>query len=160
MKIENNKVVLINYVLTAPNGEQIDASNGEPMAYLHGHHNVIPGLEKALESKSAGDKFTAIISAEDGYGEKLDHLIQENVPKSMFQGVEDIEIGMRFEAQSDQGFHSVAITEVTEETVTVDGNHELAGIELNFDIEVVEVRDATAEEVEHGHAHGAGGHQH
>lgn len=160
MKIENNKVVLINYVLTDPNGEQIDASNGEPMAYLHGHHNVIPGLEKALESKSAGDKFTAIISAEDGYGEKLDHLIQENVPKSMFQGVEDIEIGMRFEAQSDQGFHSVAITEVTEETVTVDGNHELAGIELNFDIEVVEVRDATAEEVEHGHAHGAGGHQH
>lgn len=160
MKIENNKVVLINYVLTDPNGEQIDASKGEPMAYLHGHHNVIPGLEKALESKSAGDKFTAIISAEDGYGEKLDHLIQENVPKSMFQGVEDIEIGMRFEAQSDQGFHSVAITEVTEETVTVDGNHELAGIELNFDIEVVEVRDATAEEVEHGHAHGAGGHQH
>ena len=157
MKIENNKVALINYVLTDSEGTEIDASNGEPLAFLQGHNNLIPGLEKELEGKKVGDKFTAKISAADAYGEREDHLVQENVPISMFQGVESIEVGMRFEAQSEQGFHSVVITEVSDEHVTVDGNHELAGLDLTFDVEIMGIRDATEEEIEHGHAHGAGG---
>lgn len=160
MKIENNKVVQMNYVLTDSAGQQMDASNGEPMAYLHGHHNVIPGLEKALEGRVAGDNFTVTIPAAEAYGETQANLIQEGVPKAMFQGVESIEVGMRFEAQSEHGFHSVVITDIQDETVTVDGNHELAGMDLTFKVEIVDVRDATAEELEHGHAHGPGGHQH
>lgn len=160
MKIENNNVVLIKYVLTDSEGKQLDASGDEPLAYLHGNHNLIPGLEAELTGKQAGDSFTANIAAEEAYGEIQAHLIQKDVPKEMFQGVDNIEVGMRFEAQSEQGFHSVAITEVGETTVTVDGNHEMAGMDLTFAIEVVEVREATKEELEHGHAHGAGGHQH
>lgn len=160
MKIENNKVVQIKYVLTDAQGNQMDASGDEPLAYLHGSHNLIPGLEAELKGKQAGDKFVATIPAEEAYGEKQDHLIQDGVPKEMFQGVDNIEVGMRFEAQSEQGFHSVVITEINDETVTVDGNHEMAGMDLTFDIEVVDVRDATEEEISHGHAHGAGGHHH
>jgi FKBP-type peptidyl-prolyl cis-trans isomerase SlyD len=160
MKIEINKVVQINYLLTDADGNQMDASNGEPLAYLHGHHNLIPGLEAELTGKQAGDKFTATIPAEEAYGEKQDHLVQSGVPKDMFQGVEKLEVGMRFEAQSEQGFHSVVITEISEETVTVDGNHEMAGMDLTFEVEVIDIRDATEEEISHGHAHGAGGHQH
>ena len=160
MKIENNKVALIEYVLTDAEGNQIDASNGQPLAYLHGHHNLIPGLEKELEGKSVSDKFTVTIPADDAYGPKMDHLVQDNVPKEMFQGVENLEVGMRFQAQSDEGMHSVVITKVTDEHVTVDGNHELAGMDLTFAVEVMGIRDATAEEIEHGHAHGAGGHHH
>lgn len=160
MKIEQNKVGMIDYSLTDAEGNVIDASNGQALAYLHGHSNLIPGLEKELEGKQVGDKFTANIAAADAYGETQPHLIQEGVPKSMFQGVDNLEVGMRFEAQSEQGVHSVEITKVDDETVTVDGNHPLAGKDLNFDIEVMGVRDATEEELEHGHAHGDGGHQH
>jgi len=160
MKIENDKVVMINYVLKDNEGNQLDASNGEPLAYLQGHHNLIPGLEKELEGKTVGDKFTVTIPAAEAYGEKQDHLVQADVPKEMFQGVENLEVGMRFEAQSEQGMHSVVITEVTDESVTVDGNHELAGMDLTFDVEVMGVREPTAEELEHGHVHGPGGHQH
>lgn len=160
MKIENNKVAMIEYVLTDADGNEIDASNGQPLAYLHGHHNLIPGLERELEGKTVSDKFTVTIPAEDAYGEKMDHLIQENIPKEMFQGVENLEVGMRFQADSEQGMHSVMISHVTDEHVTVDGNHELAGMDLTFVVEIMGVRDATAEEIEHGHAHGAGGHHH
>ncbi|BCN93479.1 peptidyl-prolyl cis-trans isomerase [Thiomicrorhabdus immobilis] len=160
MKIENNKVVQIKYVLTDAEGNQLDASGDEPLAYLHGNHNLIPGLEAELTDKQAGDKFTATIPAEEAYGPVQEHLVQSGVPIDMFQGVESLEVGMRFEAQSEQGFHSVVITEVNEETVTVDGNHEMAGMDLTFEIEVVDVRDATEEEIAHGHAHGVGGHHH
>lgn len=160
MKIEANKVGQIHYSLTDKDGNVIDASQEAPLAYLHGHSNLIPGLEKELEGKAVGDKFTAEIAPADGYGEVQPHLIQEGVPKSMFQGVDNLEVGMRFEAQSEQGVHSVEITSVEDETVTVDGNHPLAGKTLNFDIEVMGVRDATEEELEHGHAHGDGGHHH
>lgn len=160
MKIESNKVGQIHYSLTDKDGNVIDASQEAPLAYLHGHSNLIPGLEKELEGKAVGDKFTAEIAPADGYGEVQPHLIQEGVPKSMFQGVDNLEVGMRFEAQSEQGVHSVEITSVEDETVTVDGNHPLAGKTLNFDIEVMGVRDATEEELEHGHAHGDGGHHH
>ncbi|WP_373016974.1 peptidylprolyl isomerase [Thiomicrorhabdus sp.] len=159
MSIQNDKVALIEYTLTNEAGETLDASNGNPLAYLHGHGNLIPGLEKELEGKSVGDKFTATIPAADAYGERVDALVQ-TVPSSMFQGVETLEVGMRFQAQSEQGMHSVEITAVDGDQVTVDGNHPLAGMPLTFEVEVTGLRDATEEELEHGHAHGEGGHHH
>lgn len=159
MNIENDKVALFEYTLTNAEGEQLDASEGNPLAYLHGHGNIIPGLEKELEGKKAGDKFTATIPAADAYGERIEALIQ-TVSKDMFQGVEELEVGMRFEAQSAQGMHSVEITKIHGDQVTVDGNHPLSGLDLTFSIEVTEVRDATSEEIDHGHAHGVGGHHH
>ena len=160
MKIEKDKVVEINYTLKDKDGNVMDASNGQPLAYLHGHGNLIPGLEKELEGKEVGDKFTVTIPAAEAYGERNDALVQTGVPKEMFQGVDNLEVGMRFEAQTEQGMHSVEITDINDEGVTVDGNHPLAGQDLTFDIEVMGVRDATEEELEHGHAHGAGGHEH
>ncbi|MDX1352513.1 MAG: peptidylprolyl isomerase [Thiomicrorhabdus sp.] len=159
MSIQQDKVALIEYKLTNQHGDEIDASNGNPLAYLHGHHNLIPGLEAELEGKSVGDKFTATISADQAYGERVDALVQ-TVPSSMFQGVEELKVGMRFEAQSEQGMHSVEITHIEDDQVTVDGNHPLAGETLTFEVEVVGLRDSTPEELEHGHAHGEGGHQH
>lgn len=159
MTIEKDKVGLIEYTLTNEEGETLDASNGNPLAYLHGHHNLIPGLEQELEGKKVGDKFTATIPAEDAYGERHPELTQ-TVSKDMFQGVEELEVGMRFQAQSEQGTHSVEITAIDGDQITVDGNHPLAGMPLTFEVEVVGVRDATEEELDHGHAHGEGGHQH
>jgi len=160
MKIKTDKVAEIHYTLKDKDGKVMDASNGQPLAYLHGHGNLIPGLEKELADKAVNDKFTVTVPAAEAYGERNEALVQTGVPKEMFQGVENLEVGMRFEAQSEQGMHSVEITEITDQGVTVDGNHPLAGQDLTFDIEVVSIRDATPEELEHGHAHGAGGHQH
>ena len=130
------------------------------MAYLHGAGNIIPGLEKALTGKSVGDQMVVEVSAEEGYGPVQKELIQE-VPRSSFQGVDSIEVGMQFEAQTGQGGAvPVTVTLVTDETVTVDGNHPLAGKDLNFDVTIADVREATAEELEHGHIHGPGGHNH
>ncbi|WP_228766852.1 MULTISPECIES: FKBP-type peptidyl-prolyl cis-trans isomerase [Thiomicrorhabdus] len=159
MTIANDKVALFEYVLTDDAGEQLDASNGNPLAYLHGHGNIIPGLEKQMEGKSVGDKFTAKVPAAEAYGERVDVLVQ-TVPSNMFQGVDTLEVGMRFEAQSEHGMHSVEITEIDGDQVTVDGNHPLAGVDLTFNVEVTGLRDATEEELEHGHAHGPGGHHH
>lgn len=159
MNIAKDNVGIIEYVLTDTDGEEIDASNGNPLAYLHGHSNLIPGLEAELEGKTVGDKFKATIPAADAYGERIEALVQ-TVPNSMFQGVEELEIGMRFEAQSEQGMHSVEVTHIDGDDVTVDGNHPLAGMELTFDVEIIGVRAATDEEIEHGHAHGDGGVQH
>lgn len=159
MIIEKDNVGIIEYVLTDSEGEQLDASDGNPLAYLHGHGNLIPGLEAELEGKTAGDKFKATIPAAAAYGERIEALVQ-TVPNSMFQGVEELEIGMRFEAQSEQGMHSVEITHIDGDQITVDGNHPLAGLDLTFAVEVKEVRAATEDEIDHGHAHGVGGVQH
>lgn len=159
MKIEQDKVAQIEYTLTNSAGEVMDKSNGQPLAYLHGHHNLIPGLEAELLGKAVGDKFTATIAAADAYGEKHEGMIQQ-VPSELFQGVDKIEVGMRFEAQSDQGVQSVEIVAIDGDQVTVDANHPLAGQDLTFEVEVVGIRDASADELEHGHAHGAGGHHH
>jgi len=159
MNIEKNNVAQIEYTLTNSEGEVMDSSNGNPLAYLHGHSNLIPGLENELEGKTKGNKFKITIPAAEAYGERVDALIQ-TVPSDMFQGVDNVEVGMRFEAQSEQGMHSVEITAIEGDQVTVDGNHPMAGLELTFEVEVIDVREATAEEIEHGHAHGAGGHQH
>lgn len=159
MSIQKDKVAIIEYTLTNEHGEQIDASNGNPLAYLHGHNNLIPGLEAELEGKVVGDKFSITVPADQAYGERVDALVQ-TVPSNMFQGVEDLEVGMRFEAQSEQGMHSVEITNIEGDQITVDGNHPLAGLSLTFDVEVVGLREATEDELDHGHAHGPGGVHH
>lgn len=160
MKISQNKVASIEYTLTDDSGEVLDTSvGGEPLAYIQGMGNIIPGLEAALEDKEVGDSLKVTVAPEDGYGEQNDALVQQ-VPREMFQGVDEIEIGMQFHAQTAQGLTVITVTEVIEDLITVDGNHPLAGKTLNFDVKVVDVRDATEEELEHGHAHGAGGHHH
>jgi len=161
MTITENSAVSFHYTLTDEQGQEIDSSAGQdPLAYLHGAGNIIPGLEKALEGKSVGDQLNVEVSAEEGYGPVQHELIQD-VPRSSFQGVESIEVGMQFEAQTGQGGSvPVTVTAVTDETVTVDGNHPLAGTNLNFDVTIADVREASAEELEHGHIHGPGGHNH
>ncbi|CAH0541651.1 peptidylprolyl isomerase [Vibrio marisflavi] len=157
MKIENNVVVSLAYQLTLEDGVVVDQSTAEaPLDYLHGHNNLIVGLEKQLEGKTAGDKFTATVAPDDAYGEHNEALVQR-VPANVFQGVDEIEVGMRFLADTDQGQIPVEITEVDGDEVVVDGNHMLAGQTLHFDVEVVAVRAATPEEIEHGHIHQAGG---
>ena len=158
MQIENEKVVTLHYKLTDDKGEVIDQSNDGSFAYLQGAKNIIPGLEDALTGKNAGDKFDVTIAPEQGYGERNDAMLQE-VPKEMFESGADIQVGTQFHAQGPNGETLVVtVVEVKDDKVVVDGNHPLAGVPLNFDVEVVDVRDATAEEIEHGHVHGAGGH--
>lgn len=159
MKIAADHVVQIEYTLTDTHGEVLDQSNGQPLAYLHGHHNLIPGLEAELFDKIVGDKFKTTIAAADAYGDIEPMLIQQ-VPRDLFEGVDTLEVGMRFEAQSDQGMQSVVIKAIEGDMIMVDANHPLAGQDLTFDIEVMSIRSATAEELDHGHAHGDGGVQH
>lgn len=160
MKVAENTVVVIDYTLTNNEGQVIDSSEGAgPLAYLHGAGNIIPGLEDALLGKEAGDEVKASIEPANAYGERHDALKQE-VPAELFSGVEKVEVGMQFQSETDQGPVLVTVTEVGEQTITVDGNHPLAGVHLNFDVNVREVREATAEELEHGHVHGEGGHHH
>lgn len=158
--VANDTVVSINYTLTNEQGEVLDKSDGEPLAYLHGHHNIIPGLENALVGKTVGDKLTVTVEPKDGYGEYLAEAVQE-VPRANFQGVDNISVGMQFQTQTEDG-HVMLVTvkDVNDDVVIVDGNHPLAGVSLTFDVEITEVRAATADEIAHGHAHGAGGHHH
>ncbi|HET6603192.1 MAG TPA: peptidylprolyl isomerase [Xanthomonadaceae bacterium] len=159
MQISEHTVASFHYTLTDAAGDVLDSSHGrEPLAYLHGGGNIVPGLEKALAGRMAGEQFNVEVAPEDGYGQRHDGLVQE-VPKSAFGGVAEVEAGMHFQAQTPAGVHNVVVTGVGEDTVTVDGNHPLAGQTLHFDIEVTHVRQATAEEITHGHAHGAGGHE-
>tara|TARA_B110000091_G_scaffold194538_1_gene220447 strand:- start:266 stop:751 length:486 start_codon:yes stop_codon:yes gene_type:complete len=161
MTIKENSAVSFHYTLTDDDGQTLDSSAGkDPLAYLHGAGNIIPGLESALAGKSVGDAMVVAVTAAEGYGEVQKELIQE-VPRDAFQGVDSIEVGMQFEAQTGQGGTvPVTVTAVTDEIVTVDGNHPLAGKNLNFDVSIEDVRDATEEELEHGHVQGVGGHEH
>ncbi|MEZ5506156.1 MAG: peptidylprolyl isomerase [Gammaproteobacteria bacterium] len=153
MKIQDNCVVAIHYTLTNDEGDVLDTSEGrEPLRYLQGHGNIIPGLERALEGLVAGDSANVVVEPEEGYGPKQDMLIQA-VPREAFDGIDVIEIGMQFQAQTAQGPIPVTVIAVDEETVTLDGNHELAGVRLNFAVQVTEVREASAEEIDHGHVH-------
>ena len=159
MQIAPRCVALFHYTLTNDAGEVLDSSEGrEPLAYLHGSGNIVKGLEKAMEGRSVGDKFNVDVAPEDGYGPRIESLVQQ-VPKSAFPQV-DLQPGMRFQAESNMGPVTVVITEIADENVTVDGNHPLAGENLHFAVEVTEVREASTEEVLHGHVHGAGGHEH
>lgn len=160
MKVAENSVVVIDYTLTDNDGKVIDSSEGAgPLTYLHGAGNIIPGLEEALLGKEGGDAVKASIEPEKAYGERHDALQQE-VPAELFSGVDNVEVGMQFQSETDQGPVLVTVVALGDETITVDGNHPLAGVHLNFDVEVREVREASAEELEHGHVHGEGGHQH
>lgn len=154
-----NHVVLFHYTLTNAEGETLDQSQGEPLAYLHGAGNIIPGLENALTGKVVGDKLTVNVPAAEGYGEYNAEMVQE-VPRNMFQGVDDIQPGMQFQAQTDDGMQVVTVKDVSDESIFVDANHPLAGQDLNFDVEIVDIRPASQEELDHGHVHGAGGHHH
>jgi FKBP-type peptidyl-prolyl cis-trans isomerase SlyD len=157
MNIEKNVVVSLAYQVKLEDGVVVDQATVEaPLDYLHGHNNLITGLEAQLEGKTVGDKFSATIAPDDAYGEHNDALVQR-VPANVFQGVEEIEVGMRFLADTDQGPIPVEVTEVDGDEVVVDGNHMLAGQTLTFDVEVMATREATAEEVEHGHIHKEGG---
>lgn len=160
MQIVQDKVVLIHYTLTDEAGKVLDSSSGgAPLAYLHGKGNIIPGLEKALEGKAAGDKLNVKLEASEGYGERDEELVQQ-VPRRQFGGAQ-VQPGMQFRAQTSQGqTRVVTVTGIAGDMVTVDGNHPLAGENLTFDVEVTEVRDASDEELEHGHVHGPGGHHH
>jgi FKBP-type peptidyl-prolyl cis-trans isomerase SlyD len=160
MQVQKNKVVAIDYKLTGTDGKTIDSSENQgPLYYIQGIGNLIPGLESALEGKKAGDSLKVKIDAKDGYGERNESLCQA-VPRAQFESTEGLEIGMQFEVETEQGEIVVAVTKIEGDTVTVDGNHPLAGMELHFDVTVKEIRDASAEELAHGHVHGPGGHHH
>jgi FKBP-type peptidyl-prolyl cis-trans isomerase SlyD len=160
MLVAERCVVSMHYRLTNDAGEVLDSSEGrDPLTYLHGAGNIIPGLEKALLGKQAGDKLDVRVTPAEGYGEQDPKLVQQ-VPRRAFQGIKDIKAGMRFTAQGPRGPQDVVVTRVAGDMVTVDGNHPLAGEHLNFAVEITEVREASEEELAHGHVHGPGGHHH
>jgi len=160
MPIAQNSVVTIHYTLKDDAGEVIDSSrDGDPIAYLHGHGNLVPGLERELEGKNTGDKVNVSVTPEQGYGEYDKQLVQQ-VPRRALQGIANIKVGLRLQAQTPQGPRAVVVTRLVGDMVTIDGNHPLAGKNLNFDVEITDVREATEEELSHGHVHGEGGHHH
>ncbi|MGC7560081.1 peptidylprolyl isomerase [Pasteurella sp. PK-2025] len=157
MKVAKNVVVSIAYQVRTQDGVLVDeAPVNQPLEYLQGHNNLVIGLENALEGKAVGDKFEVRVKPEEGYGEYNENMVQR-VPKEVFQGVDELVVGMRFIADTDIGPLPVVITEVAENDVVVDGNHMLAGQELLFNVEVVATREATLEEISHGHIHQEGG---
>ncbi len=160
MQIESNSVVTLHYTLKDNDGNVIDQSDDGSFLYMHGAMNIIPGLENALAGKSAGDEISVKVAPEEGYGVKDDARIQE-VPKEMFDSADEIKVGVQFHAQGPDGSAVVVtVVEVKDEAVVIDGNHALAGMDLNFEVNIVDVREASAEEIEHGHVHGPHGHQH
>lgn len=157
MKIEKNKMVKIHYTLKGDDGVVIDSSEGkEALEYLHGVGMLIPGMEAALEGKEKGEKFNAVIEAKDGYGEYNPQYVVE-VPRDRFDTDAQIEVGQKFQAETPAGPMLVTVTKVTDETITIDSNHELAGKTLHFDVEVVDIRDATEEETAPYESSGCGG---
>ena len=157
MQISKDRVAVIDYVLTDDDGDVLDESHDGEFAYLHGAQNIIPGLESALEGKQAGEKLNVSLEPKDAYGEVDPQRIQV-VPREMFQTDDEIVPGMQFHAQSPEG-HMMVITvaEVDDDEVTIDGNHAMAGMNLHFAVSVVEVREASADELSHGHVHTAEG---
>ena len=160
MLIAINKAVSIDYTLTNDAGEVIDSSaGGEPLVYLQGAGNIIVGLEKALDGKQVGDELTVVVEPEEAYGEYSAELVS-TLNRAMFEGVDELEVGMQFHASGPDGSTQiVTIRDLEGDQVTVDGNHPLAGQRLNFQVKITDVRDASEEELAHGHVHGAGGHQ-
>ncbi len=160
MQITADRVVLIHYTLKDDGGAVLDSSaGGEPLAYIQGHGNIVAGLERALEGQQDGNTLAVSVAPADGYGVRDEALIQR-VPKRALQGAGEIKKGMQFQAGTDEGVRLYTVTAVMGDMVTLDGNHPLADQTLHFDVQVVGVREATAEELEHGHVHGAGGHHH
>lgn len=156
MQIAENLVALIHYTLKNDSGEVLDSSAGqEPLPFLCGANNIVAGLEKALLGKTVGDKLDVEVKPEDGYGEVRAELVQK-VARDNFQGIDDIQVGMQFMAEAPWGQQPVTVVEIAEDGITLDGNHPLAGQTLVFSVEVTEVRQATDDELAHGHVHGEG----
>ncbi len=159
MKIAKDSVVRFHYTVSETGQEALESSNDrEPLAILYGHGNIIPGLETAMLDREAGERFGVDVIAAEAYGEKRDGLSQR-VPKKHF-GAQKLEPGMQVVLQTNFGPRPVTIQKVGMSVVDVDLNHPMAGKDLHFDVEIVEVREASAEELQHGHVHGEGGHQH
>jgi len=160
MNISNGSVVLFDYTLTDDEKDIIDSSkDGGPLAYLHGEGQIVKGLEKAMEGRKAGDSFSITVVPEEAYGIHDPSKIA-TVQADQIEGGDELEEGMQLEASNDEGEQIVVVTKIEGDKVTLDGNHPLAGMTLHFDITIREVREATAEEIEHGHVHGPGGHHH
>ena len=160
MQIADKHVVSITYTLKDDKGEILDKSDDGSFCYLHGSSNIIPGLENALTGKQAGDEMSVSINPEEGYGVRDDEKLQQ-VAREMFPPEQDIEAGMQFHAEGPDGQTIVVTVAAVEgDQVTIDGNHPLAGIQLNFDVKIMDIRDASSEELEHGHVHGPEGHAH
>ena len=161
MIIQKNSVVTMHYELKDSAGEVLDSSEGQdPLVYLHGANNIIVGLEEELAGKKSGDKITAQIVPEKGYGMPVPALLQTVPTEAFGDEIKEVEVGMRFQAETEQGPVPVVVTAIEDGMVTVDGNHPLAGKELFFDVAIEDIREASAEEIEHGHVHGPGGHDH
>jgi FKBP-type peptidyl-prolyl cis-trans isomerase SlyD len=160
VEITADRVVTIHYTLKDDGGTVLDTSvGGEPLAYIQGHGNLVAGLERALEGKQDGNTLAVVVEPQDGYGKRDEALIQK-VPKRALQGAGTVKKGMQFQARTEGGMRLFTVTALIGDMVTLDGNHPLADQTLHFDVEVVSVREATSEELEHGHVHGAGGHHH
>ena len=158
MQVADNMAVSIHYTLTNDDGEVLDSSIGdEALVFLQGSGNIIPGLEKAMVGKVTSDKFNVRIVPEEAYSELMEDMIQV-LSRDMFEGIDNIEVGMQFHADVSSGPGVVTVVSIEGDDITIDGNHPLAGIALNFDVEVIDVRLATEEEASHGHIHGAGCH--
>ena len=156
MQIADKMAVSIHYTLTNEAGDQLDSSIGhDPLTYLHGQGNVIPGLENALLGKRAGDKFSVTVAPDEAYGERKEDMVQV-VPKTMFEGIEKIEVGMEFQADTNHGVSVVSVSKIEGDDITIDGNHPLSGETLTFDGEIIDIRPATEDELAHKHIHGAG----
>ncbi len=160
MEIAQDAVVLIHYTLKNDSGAVLDTSaGGEPLAYIQGHGNLVPGLERALEGKQGGNTVAITLTPAEGYGTRDEALVQR-VAKRSLQGSGEIRKGMQLQARTGDGMRLFTVTAVAGDMVTLDGNHPLADQTLHFDVQVISVREATTEELEHGHVHGAGGHHH
>ena len=150
MQISKNKVATFDFTVTSENGQTLDSSKESgPFSYVHGVGYLIPGLESAMEGKSAGDSFIVSVMPAQGYGERDESLLQV-IPKSVFDEIEDLEVGHQVQIEDQNDTRIATVTNIEEDRVTLDGNHPLAGMTLNFDIAIVDVREATKEELEHG----------
>jgi len=160
MIAEKNKAVSFHYTLKNSAGEEMETSREkEPMIYLHGANNIITGLEKAMEGRAVEDTFTATLEPEDAYGIRNEKNVQR-VPLKRLKGIGKISVGQILNLKTNKGQVQVTVLKVGRFNVDVDGNHPLAGVQLTFDVEIMDIRDAIEEEIKHGHVHGPGGHQH
>ncbi|MCA1798933.1 MAG: peptidylprolyl isomerase [Xanthomonadaceae bacterium] len=160
MQASRDKIVSMHYTLTADDGNVLDSSTGgEPLSYLHGHGNIVPGLENALEGAKTGFKSRVTVEPADGYGERREEMVIA-APREQFDPAMDLKPGLQVVANGPQGQIIFTVREVSDEEVTLDGNHPLAGQRLHFEVEVTDIRAASEEELSHGHVHGPGGHHH
>ena len=160
MQIAKDRVITLAYTLKDNDDNLLDQSDDGSFCYLHGASNIIPGLESALTGKVVGDELSVSIPPEDAYGVR-DTAREQDVPRSAFPAEQEIEVGMQFHAEGPDGQAiMVTISKVEDDTITVDGNHPLASVHLNFDVKIMDIRDASTEELEHGHVHGPHGHEH